>query len=105
MCFTHSSTQNPHKNSKTWLIYHDHPHFTDEETDRERLNNFLPFPPHPPTQVTELELKLRMTEEPTPLTRLRYSQSTPKNHLLQEASLALSLSVHNTMCHLDLYWL
>ena len=67
----------------------------------------LPTPP--PTPVSQLELKLRMTEEPMPLTRLRYSQSTLKNHLLQEASLAFSLSVHNAMHHLHqgihLYWL
>lgn len=43
------------------------------------------------------------------LHRLCYSQSTPKSHLLQEASLALSLSVCSALCPLHhsthLYWL
>lgn len=56
------------------------------------LNNF--------PQVTQPELKSRLTREPTHLAMLCYPYSTRQSHLLQEAFLALILSVLSALCYL-----
>lgn len=56
------------------------------------LNNF--------PQVTQPELKSKLTREPTHLAMLCYSYSIHHSHLLQEASRVLILSVLGALCHL-----
>lgn len=69
-CFARASTQNPQKSLESGYSP-EPPHFTGEEADSEKLNNF--------PQATQPELKSRLTKEPTHLTMLYYSQRTPKS--------------------------